>query len=136
MNYQEENSYDELRARFTKWMEVTLYRAKVNYKKAQKRKNKDVFIDDVMSEITSVSYAKEDTFSEVIRQDSFYFDNDSVNNSFDSLTAVEQRILTELFLYNKDIKEISEELGYSLSHTYRLKDDALSNMRKMLGGNE
>lgn len=37
MNHQQESEKDELRARFTGWLEVTLYRAKLNYLKKQER---------------------------------------------------------------------------------------------------
>lgn len=38
MNHQEKSERDELRAAFTGWLEVTLYRAKLNYVKGGKGK--------------------------------------------------------------------------------------------------
>ncbi len=45
MNHQEKSERDELRARFTGWLEVTLYRAKLNYVKRREREKDIVYVD-------------------------------------------------------------------------------------------
>ena len=133
MNFQEGKN-DELRARFTKWMEVTMYRARIDYLKKQNSKKRDVYIDDVIDEITYRLCKTSDTSSVILKQNSFKFTNDSVEDAFENLSKIERQVLIKLYAEDKKIKEVAGELGYSLSHTYRIKDAALNNLKKMLGG--
>ena len=43
-----------------------------------------------------------------------------------------QRLLTERYLQSRSWKEIADALGYSLSHTFRLHEDALCRMEALL----
>ena len=47
MYNQEEKETDELRARFTKWLEITLYRARLDYLKKQEREDRFAFMEDL-----------------------------------------------------------------------------------------
>ena len=49
MNHQQEN--DELRARFTAWIEITLYRAKINYLKKQDKERKTIYVEALPEEL-------------------------------------------------------------------------------------
>ena len=51
MNHQEKSERDELRARFTGWLEVTLYRAKLNYVKKLEREKGIVYVDEFPEEL-------------------------------------------------------------------------------------
>lgn len=51
MNHQQESEKDELRARFTSWLEVTLYRAKLNYLKKQDRERKTIYVEMLPEEL-------------------------------------------------------------------------------------
>ena len=50
MKHQEEQERDELRARFTRWMEVTLYRARINYLSRQAREQERFFLVEEIPE--------------------------------------------------------------------------------------
>ncbi len=51
MNHQQESKKDELRARFTGWLEVTLYRAKLNYLKKQDRERNTIYVEALPEEL-------------------------------------------------------------------------------------
>ena len=125
MNHQEEkcNCY-ELRARFTKWLEITLYRAKLDYLKGENRRNNVLFIEDTNEAMKLKDYKSSNELESVIIGKAFDFTNELVEKAYLTLSENEQAILKMLFIDEKDIKEAAKLLGYSMRQSYRFKDSA------------
>ena len=62
--------------------------------------------------------------------------NQKIRNNLTHLPAREEKILRDFFLHNKSMAEISRELNFSLSNSYRLKDCALDNLRKLINNEQ
>lgn len=133
MNHQKESEKDELRARFTGWLKVTVYRAKLNYMEKKKRQ-----VDAVSMEVLSEDiWVKENSETEWIKRISapneFDFEEEKMARAFYDLPLLRQKILTMLFVEEKSPKEIAERLNCSVRHVYKQRSLALEKLRVMLG---
>lgn len=134
MNYQEEEKKDELRARFTKWMEVSLYRARLNYLKKKDLDNRLIYTDKTWGEIPDCI----DVEKEILEKRIFDFKHDLLETTFNELSDLQKDIL--IMLYLKDMKpvEIAEILNCSIPQVYKQKNKALYVLRNELvkGGDD
>lgn len=119
---------DELRARFTKWMEVTIYRARLNYLKAQCRK-----VDEIPLEEASIGQL---CCQDVPAAESFDFEEESLARAFAQLPAVKKRIIAMLFLLDMTPQEIAGELGCTVQYVYKQKSLAIKRLREVLEGGD
>lgn len=135
MNHQQKLKRDELRARFTVWMETTIYRAKLKYLERQKRRIETVSIDEIPEDVLAVSG------SEMYKQASssaFDFEEERLAEAFAHLPIKRQQILTMLFVEERKPEEIARILNCSPQHVYDQRYQALKKLRKALakGGDE
>lgn len=135
---QQDEYSGNLKARFTGWMEVTLYRARVDY---LRRLKKDPAVTSRASfpERMMVEEDAEDAWlQEIAGKDSFLFSDERLERCFDSLPLVQQEILVMLYVREMEPKEAAKSKGISLGHAYRLKKTALAHLSAMLeeGGEE
>ncbi len=132
MNHQEKSERDELRARFTGWLEVTLYRAKLNYVKKLERDRGIVYLDALPEELWVSENPEKDWIQEIAEPDGFCFGEERLERAFRNLTGRRQRILTMLFVEEKTPEEIAGQLGCSLQNVYKQRSQALKKLRQML----
>ena len=129
MSHQQKTEPDELRARFTKWMETTVYRAKLKYLERQKRQIKTVSIEEIPEEALGTS-------SLPIYRDSlssaFDFEEERLADAFAKLPIKRQHILTMLFVEEKKPEEIAKLLNCSAQHVYDQRYQALKKLRTAL----
>ena len=107
MNHQQESEKDELRARFTGWLEVTLYRAKLNYLKRQERERNTLYVGVLPEELLVEEDLEQKWVHRLTEQKGFDFEQEKLEKAFQSLTQQRQRILTLLFVEEKTPEEIA-----------------------------
>lgn len=132
MNHQQESEKDELRARFTGWLEVTLYRAKLNYLKKQERERNTLYVGMLPEELLVEENLEQKWVHRLTEQKGFDFEQENLERAFQSLTQQRQRILTLLFVKEKTPEEIARQLGCSKQNVYKQRSHALAALRNML----
>lgn len=132
MKHQEEQENGKLRAEFTRWMETTLYRAKINYLKSQEKSGRMMYLAEIPEEILVEEQPEKEWFHELMEADSFHFTEEKLEEAFRSLITSRQEILTMLFVEERTPKEIAFKLGCSKQYVYKQRAQALENIRKKL----
>ena len=124
--YQNQNpGKDELRARFTKWMEVTLYRARKRYIRKREAELSTVALDDAQADMLRAS--QDDSCD-----DQFEFQQEALADAFRRLSPKKQRILTLLFSEELKPSEVARYLNCSPQQIYDQRYQALKALRKYL----
>lgn len=138
MNHQQELERDELRARFTGWLETTVYRAKLNYIRKTSQKIETVSIEEVAESCLVSSSQEQEWCRHLSTKDAFDFEEEKLAKAFAKLPLMRQRILTMLFVEEKKPDEIAAKLNCSVQHVYNQRSLALKKLRMMLakGGDE
>ena len=129
MNHQQEEK-DELRARFTRWLEVTLQRARIDYVRKLEREKKMVYVEQLPEEYLVEEQAESKWIHSFTGE--FDFEEEQLAHAFYGLTILRQKILTMLFVEEKSPKEIAVQLGCSVRHVYKQRSLALGKLREML----
>lgn len=128
---------DELRARFTGWLDTVIYRAKLRYMEKQKRVKATVPIDDVPESFLGY---QETLFSYVERTaNDFDFEEERLAIAYSSLPLMRREILRLLFVEDLKADEIARRLNCSIQHVYNQRSLALKRLRQLLekeGGDE
>lgn len=134
MNHQNGKEKDELRARFTKWIEVSLYRARVNYLKKMDLDRRVIYADKAWDDIPD----NVDVEREILEETIFDFKSDILEDAFYKLSDLQKDILIMLFLRDMKPVDIAEILNCSLPQIYKQKNKALSALRSQLmkGGDD
>lgn len=132
MNHQQESERDELRARFTGWLEVTLYRAKLNYLKRQERERNTLYVGMLPEELLVEENLEQKWVHRLTEQKGFDFEQEKLEKAFQYLTQQRQQILTLLFVEEKTPEEIARQLGCSKQNVYKQRSQALAALRNML----
>lgn len=132
MNHQEKSERDEMRARFTGWLEVTLYRAKLNYVKKLERDKGIVYVDKLPEELWASENPEKNWIQGISEPGGFQFEEERLENAFCILSEQRQKILTMLFVEERTPKEVAGRIGCSLQHVYKQRSQALKQLRKML----
>ncbi len=138
MNHREESGKDELRARFTGWLEVTLYRAKLNYQKKQKKERNTICVGVLPEKLLVEENSEWKWVHRLTEQSGFDFEEEKLERAFQNLTGQRQRILTMLFVEEKTPEEIARQLGCSKQNVYKQRSQALRTLKNLLekGGGE
>ncbi len=138
MNHQEKSERDELRARFTGWLEVTLYRAKLNYVKRLEREKSIVYVDVFPEELWVSENPERNWIQGITEPGAFQFEEERLEKAFNTLSEQRKEILTMLFVEERTPKEIASQMGCSQQHVYKQRSQALKQLKQMLekGGEE
>ena len=121
---------DVLRARFTCWLEVLVYRARRKYLRKEEHRIKTISLDDLPEEQWPIAPAP------VLRETEFDFEEERLARAFSELSVERQKLLTLVFLYDLKPEEAAEVLHYSIKKFYNNKYEALKKLRKMLSDQE
>lgn len=138
MNHQEKSERDELRARFTGWLEVTLYRAKLNYVKRLEREKSFVYVDVFPEELWVSENPERNWIQGITEPGAFQFEEERLEKAFHTLSEQRKEILAMLFVEERTPKEIASQMGCSQQHVYKQRSQALKQLKQMLekGGEE
>lgn len=118
---------DELRGRFTRFMEVLVGNARKNYLKKLSRQPVTIPLEDIPEE----QYARE-TELPAERNDAFSFEEERLAKAFRQLPLMRQRILTMLFVEELTPAEIAKQMNCSVQHVYNQRSLALKRLRQLL----
>ena len=129
MNHWQKTERDELRARFTGWLETTVYRAKLRYLEKQKHQIPTVSLDELSEEALGV-YDSPDVNG--TSESSFDFAEERLAEVFAKLPIKRQQILTKLFVEERKPEEIARLLNCSAQHVYDQRYQALKKLRAAL----
>lgn len=126
---QEKTDQDDLRARFTVWLDIILYRARLKYIHKQERQISTISLDEL--DENSQLAAKQDMISEIdsIGAQSFVFEERKLARAFAELPIKRQRILEMLFVEEKNPSEIAKDLNCTEAYVYNQKHRALEKLR-------
>ena len=108
---------DVLRARFTCWLEVLVYRARSKYLRKEEHRIKTISLDDLPEEQWPIAPAP------VLRETEFDFEEERLARAFSKLSVERQKLLTLVFLYELKPEEAAEVLHYSI------KNSTITNMK-------
>lgn len=129
------NDRDELRAKFTGWLDLVTYRARLKYLKKKEKEVKTVSLEDISeAQLPVVSGPLELRTS----QNEFDFEEERLADAFAQLPIKRQQILTMLFVQGRKPEEIARLLNCSPQHVYDQRYQALKKLRLTLteGGDD
>ena len=126
MNHQQKSEHDELRARFTAWLETTVYRARLKYLEREKPKVNIVSIEELPESALAVS---EKAAYYANPKSPFDFEEERLAEAFAKLPIKRQEILTMLFVEERKPEEIARILNCSPQHVYDQRYQALKKLR-------
>lgn len=137
MNHQD-SERDELKARFTKWLDTTVYRARIDYIRKNAQGYETISIEDVPENILTTADEESRWINAAADKNAFDFEEEKLAKAFAELPLMRQRILTMLFVEDKKSEEIAAELHCSVQHVYNQRSLALKKLRIRLeeGGEE
>lgn len=119
---------DELKNRFTAWLETVLKNAKLNYLHKELKR--------IRTMISLENYNTDEFWCETeeARCEDFFFENEKVYNAYKELSDTQKKVLTMLFIQDMSIVEISKTLGFSYAYVKKVKCIAIKKLRKKLEG--
>lgn len=130
MNHQEESQRDELRARFTAWLDTMVYRAKLNYLKKLERQPQIISIEVIQESAFLVG--EQEMLKSFGQQNEFEFEEERLSHAFSELPLMRQKILTMLFVEEKKPDEIARKLHCTIQHVYNQRSLALKKLRELI----
>lgn len=128
------NGHDELRGRFTRFMEVMVKRARLNYLDKLRRQPQTVPLDEFPEE----AFARSPEMHSMA-PNAFDFEEERLANAFRQLPLMRQKILVMLFVEELTPAEIAVRMSCSVGHVYNQRSLALKRLRQLLekeGGDE
>ena len=127
-----EQERDELRARFTGWLEVLAYRVRRKYLMDCSRELLSVPLDRISEEQFVTQNVQEVAVSSQAL--SFNFEEDQLAQAFANLPDKKKQVLTMLFVLEMKPEEIANKLGCTVHNVYNQRSLALKRLRMALKG--
>lgn len=125
MNYPQEK--DELKARFTVWLEKLIYRVRLKYLKKLDKQINAISIEEISKSTLLWSDSK------IVKDNHcFDFEEEKLSKAFCNLPIKRQQILEMLFVECMKPKEIAKELNCSIQHVYNQRSLAVQKLRSEL----
>ena len=118
---------DELRGRFTRFLEVTMKHVRQNYLRKLSREPKTISLD-IVSEIEITLIAGPTPYEE----HEFTFEESRLAEAFRQLPMARQKVLIYLFVEEMYPEEIAELMGCTVQHIYNQRSLAVKKLRKLL----
>ena len=126
-----EESPEVLRCRFTKWLEILIYRVKINYLSDISKQTETLSLDELIDKGFQAE-APQNAYRFVDSDNSFSFNDDAIAEAVMKLPKKRRRILELLFIEGLKPIEVSELLGCSLQHVYNRRSAAIKELRSAL----
>ena len=133
MDNAENTERDELRGRFTRFMEICVQNARSNYCIKLSRQLPTLSIEDVPER-----FLMDDCLLECGNKKDFDFEEEKLAQAFQKLPLMRRRILTMLFVEQLPPREIAARLNCSVQHVYNQRSLAIKTLRRIIanGGTE
>ena len=134
MDYRQNADRDELRARFTAWLDTLLRRARLNYLERECDEEHDSL--DALDE--DQLPASEDVYLQALfLDDPFGFTEERLAKAFSELPLMRQQILKLLFVDEMKPRDIAKLLNCSSQYVSNQKQKGLKHLRRtILGGGD
>ena len=120
---------DELRARFTSWLDITLSRARSDYFDHINSRPVEASLDEFPPDLIPDPH---DYFAVVERGNDFDFEEARLAQAFSVLPLMRREVLRLLFVEMKEPEEISKILHCSTNYVHLQKSRALKRLRELL----
>lgn len=121
---------DDLRARFTVWLNIALRNARNMYFRNQKEKVVTISFEELPLEL------QVDPYNPYVRiersSNSFDFEEERLAKAFYELPLMRREVLRMLFVLEMTPEEISQKLRCSIDYVYKQKHRALKKLRSLL----
>ena len=125
-----EQRNDDLRNRFTAWMQVVVKRAKIDYMRRLKAWPKEVSIEDENVRNKLIYRSTKD----VGDVSSFSFDNQRLEAVYKKLSPQRRRILELLYVHNCTLEEVAKILHCCVRNVYNQRSLILKELRNKMTG--
>ena len=138
MDYRQNDSdRDELRARFTAWLDTLIRRAKLNYLRKTETPIDIVCLEELIEEnilITEDVWMRQLLYQEI----DFNFEEERLATAYAELPLMRQQILKFLYVDELTVGEIAKKLHCSAQYVSDQKQKGLKHLRKKMseGGDE
>ena len=123
---------DVLRGRFTKWLDIVLYRAKLKYLRKLSQQIETISLDELID--SGFQPEAPDVLSAAEQRGitTFVFEEDQLDVAFHRLPIMGQKILEMLYVDEMKPKEIATKLNCSVQHVYNRRSSSLKTLRRAL----
>lgn len=136
--YESKNDFerDELRARFTGWLDTVVYRAKLKYLQNKEHEIETVSIDEIAEEY--LEWNECDNSPNYLSTRDFEFEEERLAAAFSQLPLMRKEVLRLLFVEELEPTEIAARMNCSVQHIYNQRSLAIKKLRQLLEkeGNE
>lgn len=121
---------DELRARFTGWLDTTLYRAKLKFLEKHREPFEIISFDEIPAVLAEDPI---DYYTNVERSGTdFDFEEEKLAKAFSELPLMRREVLRLLFVEEKTPEEISIQLHCTVNYVHLQKSRAIKKLRASL----
>ena len=123
---------DELKARFTVWLEKVIYSAKIDYIRQSAKEPKQISLEDAERR-NEIAYSQDIKLEDYdISKGEYAFDNERIELAFSTLSKVARQVLLLLYVFDMTPDEVASELGCSVQNIYKVRAHAIANLKEML----
>ena len=122
---------DELRARFTAFLQIMVRRSRLNYLAKMKNRPETVSLEelpDIVDPTSEIRLSGD--------QKDFEFEEERLAQAFATLPLMRRTILKLLFVDELSPQEIAAKLHCSVGHVYNQRSLALKRLRLLLEGSD
>ena len=123
---------DELRAKFTKYIELVIIHAKLDFIRKSRKAPQELSLDDLDYE-PAISFEQQYAMASVEKH-KFDFEEEKLAKAFEQLPLMRQRVLEMLFVEELPAVEIAQKMNCSVKYVYGQKYLAMQKLRMILGG--
>ena len=131
MDYRQNADRDELRARFTAWLDTLIRRAKLDYLRKYHIPIEIISLEELREEnmpITEDVWMRKMLFEE----DDFCFEEERLAKAYAELPLLRKQILKLMYVDELEVKEIARLLNCSAQYVSNQKQKGLKHLRKRM----
>lgn len=135
---QETPERDELRAKFTAWLETVVKRAKLDYVRRQSRQPEIVSLDEIPESFLTIEDSEEQWLREFREPTPYDFEEERLARAFMELPMKRRQVMELLFFEDLSEAEAAKRLNCSIQYVRNQRCIALKKLRSRLteGGDE
>lgn len=120
---EEKKTRDELRARFTRWLETSLYHARLRYLEKESHRLDTISLEEIPPDYLPTSMEPS------IPKEDFEFEEECLAAAYDHFSNTRKRILQMLFIEEMKPAEIARILNCTEQYVYDQKYQAIKKFR-------
>ena len=120
---------NDVRNRFTAWMQLVVKRARIDYIRSLKRRKNEIALNEEFFEDKLIYEPKDECLESV---DGFAFANEKLMAALYSLPKKRREILELLFIHNLTSEEIAEKQNCTVQNIYNQRSLALKELKEKM----